>query len=180
MQNLKKEKLTYEELHKNLIYSPWTGLFYWKINKSKVTIWNIAGHKDIYGYITIKINSKLYKAHRLAWFYAYGYMPENIIDHEDRIRHHNWIKNLREASDQCSVRNRGIFKNNTSGVTGVSWAKRRNKWYVQICVNRKYNNLGYFKDFDEAVCTRLAGEQCVGWDGCDSNSPAYRYVKENI
>lgn len=31
-----------------------------------------------------------------------------------------------------------------------------------------------------AVCARLAGEQCLDWEGCDSNSPAYKYVKENI
>jgi hypothetical protein len=33
-------------------------------------------------------------------------------------------------------------------------------------------------DFDEAVCTRLAGEQCLNYDSCDTNSTAYQYVQQ--
>lgn len=35
-------------------------------------------------------------------------------------------------------------------------------------------------DFDEAVCYRLAAEQCLNWSGCYDNSSACKYVKENI
>lgn len=28
------------------------------------------------------------------------------------------------------------------------------------------------------VCKKLAGEQCLYWAGCDSNTPAFNYVKE--
>jgi len=31
-----------------------------------------------------------------------------------------------------------------------------------------------------AVCARLAAEQCLDWERCDSNSPAYQYVQNNI
>lgn len=33
---------------------------------------------------------------------------------------------------------------------------------------------------DEAVCHRLAAEQCVNWPGCDSSSPAYQYVQKML
>lgn len=110
----------------------------------------------------------------------YGYWPENDIDHKDKIKHHNCIRNLRETSRQCNMRNMGNRKDNTSGVKGIHWDKLNKKWKTQISINRKRKTLGYYKDFDNAVCARLAGEQCVGWEGCDSNSPAYQYVKENI
>jgi hypothetical protein len=110
----------------------------------------------------------------------YGYWPENVIDHKDRVRHHNWIKNLREVSNQCNQRNRGNSKNNTSGVKGVSFDNVTNKWRPYIKINNKLFRLGSYKEFDNAVCARLAAEQCLGWSGCDSNSPAFQYVKDFI
>jgi len=171
--------ITYKELHKQLMYNPWTGYFYWCISRQSIKIGKIAGTKSN-GYIVIKINKKPYKAHRLAWLYVYGYFPENDIDHRDQTRHHNWWSNLRETSNQCNQRNRGNPVNNTSNVKGVYWHKQNKLWQVIIVINNKNKFLGYYKSFDNAVCARLAGEQCVGWDGCDLNSPAYLYVKEVI
>lgn len=175
-----KDKLSYEELHEQLMYNPWTGYFYWKVsNTNSVHINDIAGSKHKKGYIMIGINGIRIYAHRLAWFYIYGYMPEHGIDHKDRIKHHNWILNLREATQQCNTRNTGNRKNNTSGIKGVSWHKKTNRWKSSISSNKE-KSLGAYKDFDDAVCARLAGEQCLDWEGCDSCSPAYQYVKENI
>jgi len=172
--------LTYEELHKQLMYNPWTGYFYWKINKRRIKKENRAGWINSDGYIQIAIHKETYYAHVLAWFYVEGYFPENDIDHKDRIKYNNWISNLRVASRQCNVRNQGNIKSNTSGVKGVSWYKQRDCWMSYIYINGKMRNLGYYKNFNNAVCARLAGEQCVEWEGCDSCSPAFKYVKENI
>jgi Fe-S oxidoreductase len=76
------------------------------------------------------------------------------------------------------MRNTGNHKNNISGVKGVWWNKNRKRWNAYIFVNTKLKYLGAYKNFDEAVCTRLAIEQCLNWDGCDSNSPAYQYVQK--
>lgn len=181
MKKRKIKKLTYEELHRQLNYDHLTGVFRWKIsNTIRVKIGDIAGCKNTQGYISIGIDELEYKAHRLAWFYTYGYMPENGLDHKDRIKHHNWILNLREVSQQCNIRNTGNFSHNTSGIKGVYWNKIKNKWYARVAVDRKGKHLGYFKDFDEAVCHRLAAEQCLNWSACDSNSPALQYVKDHI
>jgi len=174
-------KLTYEELHRQLDYDSLTGIFKWKVsNSNRIKIGDITGYKGKRGYIEIRINGKLYKAHRLAWFYEHGYMPENDIDHIDRIKHHNWASNLRESSKQCNNRNTGNFAHNTSGVKGVGWRIQKSKWKATIIINGKCIHLGFYTSFDNAVCARLAGEQCVDWEGCDSCSPAYKYVKENI
>ena len=176
-----KEKLTYEELHKNLDYDPDTGLFTRLIaNSPTVTIGDIAGTRNQNGYIEIKINSVSYKAHRLAWLWVEGYFPEVDIDHEDQIRHNNRWDNLRLVSQQCNSRNCGNPKNNISGVKGISWYKPTNRWLSGITVNYKREYLGRYKSFDDAVCARLAGEQCLGWEGCDSNSPAFRYVQKML
>ena len=44
-------------------------------------------------------------------------------------------------------------------------------------ISYKTHHIGRYDDFDEAVCHRIAIEQCLGWSGCDSSSPAYRYVR---
>jgi len=170
-----------EKLKTILSYNHETGIFIWKIPKpGGIKVGDIAGTLRTDGYIQIEADRKLYYAHRLAWFFKYGYSPENNIDHIDRIKHHNWISNLREVSNQCNARNCGNFINNTSGVKGVSWDKNRGKWFAHVAINNKPKNLGEYFSFSNAVCARLAAEQCLDWEGCDSNSPAYQYVQKNI
>lgn len=172
------EQVTYERLHEVLYYNKLTGIFIWLVAiPSKIKVGDIAGSIDTKGYRIIKIDGKVYKAHRLAWLYENGYFPEHGLDHRDRIPDHNWILNLREASKQCNARNTGNSKNNTSGVKGVCWSKNENKWKVQITIDKKKANIGTYIHLDNAACARLAAEQCVGWEGCDSCSPAFQYVQ---
>lgn len=177
---MSKEKLTYERLHEVLDYDLDTGFLVWiKPNSNRVKVGDIAGSKS-HGYINVTVDGKKYRAHRLAWFFVKGYFPENDIDHIDRVRYHNWIDNLREASLSCNMRNTGNPKNNTSKIKGVSWNKALNKWSSQIKIYSKKKHLGYYKHFHNAVCARLAGEQACNWSNCDSSSPAYQYVQNML
>ena len=177
---MSKKKLTQKRLKEVLFYDPKIGDFIWKISTGNVKIGDIASCLNFYGYIRISVDGVRYKAHRLAWLYEYGYFPENDLDHIDRIKTNNRIKNLREASRSCNMRNTGNQKNNTSGIKGICFDKANNKWESRIKVNRITKHLGRYKDFNDAVCARLAGEQCLNWSSCDSNSPAYQYVKKHI
>jgi len=172
--------ITRKQLKENLDYNKKTGDLIWKISRPGVKKGTIAGTNNN-GYINVRIFRKAYGAHRLIWLWMTGYLPKGIdIDHKDRIRYHNWWSNLRLSSRQCNIRNTGNRKNNTSGIKGVYWDKIIKKWGAYIIVNYKQKNLGKYLDFDNAVCARLAGEQCLGWSGCDDNSPAYQYVKEML
>jgi len=167
-------KISYSELHRVLHYDELTGIFRWKIDIAyNVKKGTIAGTKNLNDYICIWLNNKKYAAHILAWFYVHGYWSEYILDHKDRVRSNNAMSNLREVSQSCNLRNTGNAKDNTSGVKGVSWSKKMKKWKSSIL--RKH--LGYYKDFDDAVCARLAGEQCLDWANCNLDSPAYLYVQ---
>ena len=175
------EKLTQERLKELLNYDPVTGVFTWRVTTGNgVQAGDVVGCIRPKGYVQVSVDGVLYYAHRLAWFFTYGYLPENEVDHRDQIPGHNWILNLREIGHVCNLRNTGNYSNNKSGVKGIHWFKRIKKWRVQVRVNGKLYSFGYHEDFDEAVCHRLAVEQCLNWNGCDSNSPAYQYVQENI
>jgi len=124
----------------------------------------------------ISVDGESYQAHRLSWVYYYGVFPDDFLDHINRDPSSNQISNLREVSQQCNIRNTGNSKRNTSGIKGVRWVKPNKRWAAFIVVSQKNISVGYYKLFSNAVCARLAAEQCLGWSGCDSSSPAYKYV----
>jgi hypothetical protein len=173
-----KKQLTQKRLKEVLRYYPGSGIFRWKTT-GKGRKRKIAGCKRPDGYILIRIDGQLHFAHRLAFLYVHGYFPENQIDHIDRNRSNNKIKNLREISQQCNSRNTGNPIDNTSGVKGVCWYEKYNKWMVRICANGKRRHLGYYKNFDDAVMSRYEAEKELNWKGCNDSSPAYQYLKEN-
>lgn len=172
--------LTQKELKRRVHYNPETGMFTWKVPNERAKVGDFIKYKDSNGYIWVSLSNKRYRVHRLAVLYMKGYFPEHTVDHKDRVRHHNWWDNLREATQQCQNRNKGNQCNNTSGVKGVSFCNYYNKWRVVLKINGKQVYGQYFLSFNEAVCHRLAAEQCVDWDGCDSTSPAYKYIQNNI
>ena len=181
MQELKKKRLTQARLKELLKYNQETGICVWKQDRGGTARYgSIAGGIKKTGYYYIGIDGKEYLLHRLAWLFVHGFCSENDLDHINRNPLDNRIENLREVTAQCNMRNTGNPIINTSGVKGVSWIKDRNKWYVNIAINQKTINLGRYKDFAEAVCHRLAAEQCLNWSTCDSSSPAYKYVQKML
>ena len=175
-------KLTQEKLKELLFYDPWSGRFGWfdePYHKSKTTPG--AGCIGPDGYLRIRVLGRTYAAGRLAWLYMKGYDPVGYdVDHIDRNKSNNRFENLRLASRQCNSRNTGNFSDNTSGIKGVYWHKPAGKWIAMIALNKKNIHLGIYWNFDNAVCARLAGEQCLKWSGCDSCSPAYQYVQKML
>jgi hypothetical protein len=142
--------ITQEYIKSILDYNKDTGIFTWKVNKSKRSkIGSVAGWSDN-GYIKIEIDGKAYKAHRLAWLYVYGDIPEMIIDHANNNRSDNRIENLREATYQENSENYKTPKTNKSGVKNVSWYKQLNKWVVSMSIKGKKKTIGYFDDLEFA------------------------------
>jgi hypothetical protein len=176
-----RETITQERLKEVLYYNPQTGSFKWAKTRRGVRVGQDAGRISRLGYHQISIDRRSYLAHRLAWLYMEGFFPTNIeIDHIDQNPSNNKWNNLRLVSRSCNARNCGNGKRNKSGVKGVVWDKSRQKWEAKIGANGRSNGLGRYTSFDNAVCARLAAEQCLGWHGCNSNSPAYKYVKNEI
>lgn len=172
--------LTQERLKQILKYDPKTGIFIWSIDTSKRSKkGTVAGSKHkANGCWQIGFNKKVYKAHRLAFLFMEGYVPENEIDHIDRNPLNNKWDNLREASRTCNTRNRNVFKNNASGLTGVYFNKNSNKWYSQIKIKKLFH-LGTFNNIIDAVKARWNAEVQHNFPNCNSTSSAYLYLKEH-
>lgn len=65
-------------------------------------------------------------------------------------------ENCRWVTDTTSVLNRGLSKNNTSGVKGVVFYK--DKWVAQLGLGYKNIYLGRFNDWFDAICARKSAE----------------------
>jgi len=129
------------------------------------------------GYLTTCVNGKMYGNHTIIWLHQTGKWPKQL-DHKNQCRCDNRMSNLREVTTAQNQRNRIINRKNKSGITGVR--RDCSKWMASIGKNNKLYYLGCFEDFDEAVCHRLAAEQCIDSKSYKLNSPAYIYVKKVI
>lgn len=149
-----KEIISQKLLRDLLDYTPETGVFLWKVNRTgSAKAGTRAGVKHHTGYRYIKINGERYGEHRLVWVYVYGTIPtEGQIDHKNGVRDDNRLTNIRLASQGYSDNNQncGISSNNTSGYPGVSYMKDRNKWVARIGLNYTRHLLGYYDTPEEA------------------------------
>jgi hypothetical protein len=116
------------------------------------------------GYFRIGIDSKRYMAHRVAWFYVTGKVPEVDIDHINGIRGDNRFCNLRHVSHVTNTQNlRKAARNNLSGFLGVSF--NAGKYRARIYVNKKYFGLGGFDTPEEAHAAYITAKRLLH-DGC--------------
>lgn len=167
--------LTQARLKELLHYDPTTGVFVWlkkSSSYSRVEVGSVAGNECGKGYRQIKIDGSTFKAHRLAWFYIHGNIPETDIDHRNGVTGDNRILNLRPITHQQNNHNQALPpKHNVSGLIGASWNGNAGKWQATIRVDGKNRYLGlhstpelahaaYLKAKDELHPThlRLRGE----------------------
>lgn len=154
--------ITQNELFALLNYCPNRGVFTWLYKTSnRVKVGDVAGTKMINGYIGISVNGQRFYAHRLAWFYMTGDMPECEIDHINMDRADNKWANLRKATKKQNTENRTMVSNNTSGHMGVYWVKQCQKWSAKIVHHKKQIYLGYFEDKAAAVEARQIAEKAL-------------------
>lgn len=145
-------------------YEPETGLFRWKVRRNShgraVNPGDVAGTINKDGYVVINFSGKLWRGQRLAHLFMTGDVPPKGIDmdHINGNRADNRWANLRTVTRSQNNYNMGISKRNVSGVKGVSWVAKREKWLARLKVEGKIIHLGEFKDKQLAIAARKAGE----------------------
>lgn len=150
--------LTLDRLQELLTYHSDTGEFTWNVNHPRAAKDSKAGAKDYYGYIVIRLDGVLYKAHRLAWLHTYGKFPAKGLDHINQNKSDNRIQNLREANQSINMHNVSLKSTNKSGFAGVTWRNDRQKWCARIKVGYKTFNLGLYTDISNAIEARKLAE----------------------
>ena len=136
-----------------LEYNPKTGVFTWLAKiADKVVIGSRAGTLSTNGYRFIRLNSKRYREHQLAFLYMTGSFV-NQIDHIDHDTSNNAWSNLREATYATNGKNHPKTVRNKTGFVGVS-QRNDGKFIARIYVNKRHKFLGVFSTLVEAITAR--------------------------
>ena len=157
--------LTADHVRSILDYDPETGFLTWKHTKSGRSNGAVAGTAGQWGNfgkkrMTITINGKIYKYHRIIWLWMTGKWPDGIIDHDDRNSMNNCWRNLKDTTYKGNSNNQDRHRNNTSGMTGVCWDRTQRRWRVDF----RGKFVGSFRKKEGAIAARervvsmLAGE----------------------
>lgn len=172
-----KENLSFSVVSQVVRYDPETGQFYWLIRPASLfqdaktmKRWNTryAGKETFLqnyrGYRKARIFNKNYWAHRVAWVLRYGEWPVGHIDHIDGNPSNNRIENLRDVSPVVNMRNQKKRSDNRSGITGVFWDHKREKWRAEIQVeDSKSLFLGYHDTIQAASQSREKAKKENGY-----------------
>jgi len=147
--SLESAKFLYE-------YDSTNGSFTWKNRKgpnARIVLGSTAGHRAKDGYIHIRVCSRLFLAHRVAWALCYGEWPRGMIDHINGERDNNRINNLRVVSPRENSHNMRIHRE--GAIVGAFYDKTRKLWRSAIVVNGKTVDLGRYKTQEEAHTTHV-------------------------
>ena len=148
--------LTQEYLKTRVSYCPETGLFHWKASgfKRKEDATRLGGCvcscTNTAGYVVIRLDGKLYLAHRLAFLYMEGKMPE-FVDHDDRVRTNNIWSNLKAATRESN--NRNVTASSNTGHVNITWVEKKKHFVVTIKWGSEKKNKT-FRTLEDAILWR--------------------------
>lgn len=172
--------ITEEEIKKLLSYDPHTGVFTWKMERGSARVGSVAGSSNSKGYVQIKVKSKIYLAHRLAFLYMEGAMPPAMCDHINGVRSDNRWDNLRHATRAENSFNTATRSTNTSGAKGVGWHKSTSKWQARTVINGKYKHLGLFNNIEDAEVAVRAARTAAHGEFVNHGNEEFNRERQNV
>lgn len=125
----------------------------------------IKGFLNSAGYPMMAIGREHYRIHRMIFLWHHGFIPEQI-DHINRKRSDNRVRNLRAANKSLNMRNASRPKDNTSGYKGVSWLKTNRKWRAYaggIHIGCFSNKIEAAKAYDKKAIELFGNFACINF-----------------
>lgn len=119
---------------------------------------DICWYMDTSGYVVNKTDSKITAFHRLVMGLDES-DKELQVDHIFHKTNDNRKSQLRIVSPSQNGMNKGKLTNNTSGIRGVWFNKRTNKWCAEIQFHNQKIYLGEYLALEEAAKVRKIAEE---------------------
>ena len=167
--------LTQQYLDEAITYNALTGIVKWKerpchhfknLHGMRTFNARFAGKEagtELFGYRSIILNKTQFMLHNVIWVLVNGKMPEGQIDHQNRDRSDNRFVNLRDVPISINLKNKGLYKNNKSGQSGVYWSNSFSKWIADISTGDCRKILGKYDKKEDAVKARKEAEFKCGY-----------------
>lgn len=155
--------LTAERVRDTLNYDPETGALSWKIRMgSRAMPGKPITCLDSHGYIVLRLDRRLYRAHRIAWLHATGAHPEHDIDHINGQRSDNRLSNLRDVPRSINLQNSNATVTKArAGLCGAVFDRRSGKYLPSIVANGKRVLLGTHKTPESAHLAYMAAKAAL-------------------
>ena len=137
-------------LRELLEYNTTTGQLFWRVDRGKVKAGKEITCLNGAGYIVVRVDDVLLRAHRAIWAMIYDEWPNTEIDHINGVRCDNRLENLRQATHTENMKNIKKPATNRSGFKGVSWHYKGQKWQAHIKADGVNHYLGLFDTAEQA------------------------------
>jgi hypothetical protein len=118
------------------------------------------GAVQTYGFVTHE--NREYAVHRVVWAVVHGAWPETSLDHIDHDKRNNRIENLRLAPTAVNQQNLSLYRNNTSGRTGIQQLVS-GRFQVRVGYKKQRISLGTYDTFEEAEAVHEAVLRALGF-----------------
>lgn len=150
--------------HSIFLYEPSTGALFNKVKRnSRAQKGAIVGWINDSGYLVTTVKGRKLRVHRIIWEMHNEPIPDGYeIDHINRIRNDNRISNLRLATSHEQNLNLG-HRRSDSGITGVVFNKKDQRWQAQIGHKGRHIYLGQYKEKKAAIKARIEAEAKYGF-----------------
>lgn len=144
-------------------YQPLTGVLTNKDHRSRNAkkgkeAGTLCAYKNGAVYRRVRIGDKKYMTHQIIWLMLYGEWPTSEIDHINGNTLDNRSVNLRVVSLAENRRNNALYKNNSTGITGVRFCIASGRYHSYVC----NTYLGSFSTKEEAAKKRYEAEPLFG------------------
>ena len=122
------------------------GVVYWRVDrasnaKAGSKAGSRFGSRGSKGYMTISLNKRTYKYHRIVWDLHHSeWADSNLqIDHIDGDKLNNGIDNLRLVDARTNNTNPATYRNGNLGITNIRKREgnRTKPYHVRILINCK-------------------------------------------
>ena len=165
--NIPKPMPTRQDLESVFTYDPESGKLYRLTLSNGVESLTECGAKQKSArYKLVSFKNERYLIHRLIWVMIHGRSPEGEVDHVDGDPNNNRPGNLRLATSRQNNHNRRLSVRNKSGVKGVLWVEKIQRWRGLVIDQGHQHFVGHFLTVEEAAVAvaakrkRLHGSFC--------------------
>ena len=138
-----------------LSYDPETGILRWRVQHGRARVGAVAGSIQE-GRRVVSLDGRLYKSARIIWAMMTGRQPVGEIDHRNKNGVDDRWANLREATPAQNRMNTGPRRTGKSGLKGVSFSSKANRWSAEIQADKKRVWLGYHETKEQAAAAYAA------------------------
>lgn len=146
----KVPRMSLQQVRDLLDYDPGTGALTRRVAVGGELAGSPAGFLGANGRTYISVGYEKVLAHRLVWFHTHGEWPAGNLSPRDGNYQNLALDNLRLETPSETSRKGKARVHSKSGIKGVSWNTKRQKWVASITRDYRQTNLGFFNTIEEA------------------------------